>query len=317
MRKEILLWSGIFGFLMAFSSLAFADYFIVTGYSGNYTINATYNATDNASILHLPNPYYCDLNVYERIQAYYLFDDGSKAIPDGNVTFTINGNIYPMDYNATSKAYEIFVKSDEIGTLNWTINANHTWFDNQTSSGFCRVRQPYYVAIQLWQDKNMTSNYINNFAWLFARSDNYKCGNNETELCHFVGQYVYGVGYIKLYEPESVNAVSYDLYITEGHLAQAEPFGQPYLTDRPDHPLFPSDYKLGTFEMGRETEELHLYVGGKYGSLNIWTDLWAWVILIAKLFGAIVIFIALFYITGELWISLVLSGLATFLIMLL
>jgi hypothetical protein len=314
MMKKVFDATLICGFALMLILLALpmanAEVFIVTG--GNMTnisINATYNLSSLNTTLYAPNQYYCRLNEYETLTAEYR-NARKEIIGGANLTFIFNGTEYPMEWNDNLSRWELGIMSSTIGILNWTINASGSIggyvFQNQTKKGYCQVYEPYNLDIYVWQDKNMTVHYINEFAWIIAESTTKHCDNRTDRNitlngCFFLAPYQTGFARIELFEPID----NYKFYIVEGVLTQNEPYTLPMVSES-QNTLVRNWYSLGTYNVTSNTHRLDLLET----NINLAQSgmIFDYLILGLKLFTALVVFIFVFYISGDLVTALLVAG---------
>jgi hypothetical protein len=308
-KVGILVLLGI-GLMQLFSSPVQAEIFIVTG--GNYTqlnLTAVYNITDYSTSLETPNPYYCALNEFTVIPAYYR-NFRRDTLTNATLKFNFENQSYIMDYDSNQSRWVAEIMSNTIGNLSWTINASLSPFQNQSNAGACKVMDAFTTDVHIWADTNMTTPYFNEFGWIIAESKNQYCDMrpDRSDLtlnkCYFVAPYSFGYARLKLFEPTE----QYNIYLVEGTLAQPEPYAKPAVTSQPKALIRNWKY-MGTYNLTKLTYRIDLYeqsvdFSAQYSFVNSIT-------ILLKLFAALAVFIFVFYISGDLTTAFIISGLVT------
>lgn len=227
------------------------------------------------------------------IDANYSVLDTALPVPNSTceITATDRYNVSEslnMTYNNTTSTHQVYFTPDISGLWNMHIYCHDTIYDDKveerTFDSTPYASDPEIVSVQLWEDKNMSTRYIDEFSFIVAEllDDDVKCYgfDNFQDHCFHSVAYTNGFGNLTLF----VDDANYSFYYISGRITLQDYFAQPR-TEK-----FNDFVYLGSFQVSlhnpQETE-IHLLVNPYE------IDFWGNALAIAKTWGVTVLVIIL------------------------
>lgn len=241
-----------------------------------------------------------NLGEYNLVQANYTLYNDTSTILNATCELTFETDSVNMSYNTTTTQYEAYVIPVVTGVNSFQVNCSviglEPQIQNQNATAYFLAGSPFNLSVYLWENKNATTQYIDDFAWIIMATSDLNCslitGNNN---CVFHARYKSGQANLTLY-----TGANYTTYYYSGELSFNDEFSLPSLNSFNDFSI------LGNFVIVQDQERLDLLVD--VATLNFFGFIFkfatTWGVTLLLLFVSIILAIGVYVITGKSWASL-------------
>jgi hypothetical protein len=242
------------------------------------------------------------INETNLITANYTDYVTSESLVNSTCYFNSTEGNVTMGYNATSELYYVNVVPDDYGTITFTVNCSNLEYtpqyhsQNYTANAFGIM--PYNFTVYLWEDKNATTPYIDEFAFIVMATEEYNCSSiSGYDYCVFNARYRNGQANLTLYFESN-----YSMFFYSGELTFETEISPPTFHSFNDLMFF------GVFLIEQGQDRMDLWVNA--WELDFWAGvkgfLMTWGILIGAFVFAILVAVVSFLLFGKKSLSILL-----------
>jgi hypothetical protein len=218
------------------------------------------------------------------VEANYSLYADSSPILNATCNFTSELGNATMSYNNTTTFYEVYVTPDvnDTGIIEFTVNCTkepyEPQYETQTITSGVFAGTPYNWTIELYEDRNATTRYLDEFSWLLVRWLDY----NATPITgeeYYIRAEEYNNGHADFNDTIAIG--NYSLYYYSGEL------NFPCEGCSPSFASFNDFMFLGNFVNDENRTVLALWVNPI--ELNFWTEVKGYLITYGVIIGGFVL----------------------------
>ncbi len=236
------------------------------------------------------------------VQANYTLYSDSSPIINATCNFNSSEGNATMTYNNVTELYEIYVIPLEVGIVTFNVTCTKSPYEPQyeTKDYIAGVfaGNPYNISIYLWENRNATTPYLDEFANILIEALDYNCTPiTSYQSCWRMDEYNNGVAHIN----ETIAIGNFSIWYYSGEIYQSCEICPPNLE------TFNDLMFLGNFIFNENRTRLDLWVNP--AELNFWSELKGFAltygIMVLGLIIAIASAVFIYWFTGKSMLSFI------------
>lgn len=256
------------------------------------------------------------VNQTNLVQANYTLYNDSEPVLNATCNFTSSEGNATMVYNTTSRTYDILVIPETFGIVEFNVNCSkqpyEPQYEEKTYYSSVFAGSPYNFSVYLWENRNATTPYIDEFAYIILKWLDYNCTSMTGHYyCWQIEKYA--DGHADFNNTVAFGNVSLNYY--SGTIYQLCDYCPPAYSSFNDFLTLGID----SFYLTNETERIDLWINPL--ELNFWTGIKTWlmttgfalVLLVASFLIAMVLGIIVFNFGGRNATITIITVILTFL----
>lgn len=247
---------------------------------------------------------YFSIDEYNLVQVNYTQYLTSEPVINATCHFNSTTGNATMTYNESESAYEIFVipESSDYGIVTFTVNCSKNDYESQYESQEYHASvfsgNSYNFSVYLWENKNATTPYIDEFGNIILKTTDYNCTLiSGDESCWLIAQYTNGHADFN----DTIPSGNFTMYFYSGYLTQSRDYYPPEYSSFNDFLAI----GINSFVITNETERIDLWVNPL--ELDFWTGIKTWflttgfalTLLVVSFVVAVVVGIIVFNVGGR------------------